>query len=152
MAIILCLVFYIHYVNESAGATISASDLLKNINIGWAVISVLIVLFAFNIVSGIVLEWQSIKEAINLLRQKVKDFTKKGSAELKDDENEKVGLKSKESPPNFDNILSVKNFNESAKQNKVIKESFKSKNSMGDEESDKRPRDIVNKMRKLADN
>lgn len=89
MTVILCMVFYIHYVNESSGSTISASDTQKVINIGWVIISFLLVLFVFNIVSGIALEWMGIKEAFKSLTTKLKDLTKAHSVEVKDIESEK---------------------------------------------------------------
>jgi len=53
------------------------------------IISFLLVLFVFNIVSGIALEWIGIKEAFKSLTTKLKEMTKPHSVEVKDIESEK---------------------------------------------------------------
>ena len=50
---------------------------------GWVIIGFLLVLFLVNIVTGIALEWKSIKEAFKNLRAKLKTLTKKDSVDSK---------------------------------------------------------------------
>lgn len=68
MTIILCLIFYIHTINESSGHIISQNDIDKIIKVGWIIISFLLTLFLVNIISGIALEWEGFKEIFKNLK------------------------------------------------------------------------------------
>ncbi|EAR96598.2 endonuclease/exonuclease/phosphatase family protein (macronuclear) [Tetrahymena thermophila SB210] len=116
MTLILCLIFYIHSINESSGQTLSKSDVEKQVNVGWVIISLLLLLFLINVISGIVLEWESIVEAFNNLKQKLREYTKSHSVELKDNE-EKIGLNKSQS---FQQ--------DEEKINSIFKDSLKKKN------------------------
>ncbi|KAL4496540.1 hypothetical protein ABPG72_015901 [Tetrahymena utriculariae] len=96
MTLILCLIFYIHFINESSGQTLSKSDVDKQVNVGWVIISLLLLLFVINLVSGVVLEWESIVEAYKNLKQKLRELTKSHSVELQDND-EKIGLNKSQS-------------------------------------------------------
>ncbi|KAL4477533.1 hypothetical protein ABPG74_002683 [Tetrahymena malaccensis] len=132
MTLILCLIFYIHSINESSGSTLSKSDVDKQVNVGWVIISLLLLLFIINLVSGVVLEWESIVEAFNNLKQKLREYTKSHSVELKDNE-EKMGLNKSQS---F--------HSDEEKFNNIFKDSLKKKNKNVniDQEKVKQPQEI----------
>jgi multisubunit Na+/H+ antiporter MnhB subunit len=57
MALVLCLIFYIHSVNENSGNLITEAEIQKLVTVGWVVIGLLLSLFVANIVTGIAIEW-----------------------------------------------------------------------------------------------
>jgi len=69
--LILILIIVIHSLNNTETKFLSSEIIQKQLTLGWAIISILICLFVFNIVMPLALEWDSIRGLIETVKVKM---------------------------------------------------------------------------------